>query len=105
MARDVFLRLGGFDAAYREGYWEDTDLAMRLRQAGLDVVLQPLSIVYHQEGATFGSGSLSAAAQSRKDKLMESNGAIFRERCLLCINLLKVEDFDQFIWYSRLLRS
>ena len=78
----MYLDLGGFDPAYKEGYWEDVDLAVRVRQAGLDVFLQPLSIVYHQEGGTFEATPDSAASLSRKDKLMAINGAIFRERCV-----------------------
>ena len=87
MERNVYLDLGGFDPAYKEGYWEDVDLAVRVRQAGLDVFLQPLSIVYHQEGGTFEATSDSAASLSRKDQLMAANGAIFRERCV-CQTLL-----------------
>ncbi len=36
---------------------QDTDLAFAIRDAGLEVLFQPLSVVYHQEGGTFGSGS------------------------------------------------
>ena len=81
MERTVYLDLGGFDPAYKEGYWEDVDLAVRVRQAGLDVFLQPLSIVYHQGGGTFVANADSSASLSRKDQLMAVNGAIFRERC------------------------
>ena len=30
MERTVYLDLGGFDPAYKEGYWEDMDLAVRM---------------------------------------------------------------------------
>jgi hypothetical protein len=36
---------------------QDTDLAFAIRADGLDVLFQPLSVVYHQEGGTFGSRS------------------------------------------------
>ncbi|KAF5829253.1 nucleotide-diphospho-sugar transferase, partial [Dunaliella salina] len=54
---DVFRHVGGFDEMYGRGYYEDTDLAMAVQSAGWDVIYQPLSIVYHQEGSSFGSDS------------------------------------------------
>ena len=84
MERSVYLDLGGFDPGYKEGYWEDVDLAVRVRQAGLDVFLQSLSIFYHQDGGTFETTPDSAASLSRKDQLMAVIGAIFSERCV-CI--------------------
>ena len=84
MERSVYLDLGGFDPAYKEGYREDVDLAVRVPQAGQELFLQPLSIVYHQEDGTFEANSDSAASLSFKDQLMAINGAIFRERCV-CI--------------------
>jgi GT2 family glycosyltransferase len=46
--------LGGFDMRYAPAYYEDTDLAFRVRQAGFKVYYQPLSHVVHHEGATAG---------------------------------------------------
>jgi GT2 family glycosyltransferase len=53
--RALFERLGGFDEAFAPGYYEDTDLCFRVRhEAGLRVVVQPLSRVIHHEGGTAG---------------------------------------------------
>ncbi len=52
--RELFERLGGFDPLYRPAYYEDTDLAFRLRQAGYQVVYQPRAEVFHLEGASCG---------------------------------------------------
>ena len=82
MGRNLYLDLGGFDSAYKGGYWENVDLAVRVRQAGWDVFLQPLSIVYHQEGGTFEADQDAAASLSRKAHLMAHDRAIFRERCV-----------------------
>ncbi len=55
MPRALFESLGGFDEAFAPGYYEDTDLCFRVRhQAGLRVVVQPLSRVVHREGGTAG---------------------------------------------------
>jgi O-antigen biosynthesis protein len=52
--RELFLRLGGFDAAYAPAYYEDTDYAFRLRENGYRVYYQPASVVVHLEGASSG---------------------------------------------------
>lgn len=51
---DVFARLGGFDDAYSPAYYEDVDLAFKLRSVDLDVLYQPRAVVFHAEGATAG---------------------------------------------------
>ena len=53
--RALFAQLGGFDPAFRPGYYEDTDLAMRVREAGLAVRFQPASVVVHHEGLSAGT--------------------------------------------------
>jgi GT2 family glycosyltransferase len=53
--RDLWDRLNGFDDHYRPAYCEDADLALRIRAAGREVWLQPLSRVIHYEGRTSGT--------------------------------------------------
>ena len=43
--RPLFERLGGFDERYAPAYYEDTDLAMKVREAGFKVRVQPASVV------------------------------------------------------------
>ncbi|HEX5693746.1 MAG TPA: glycosyltransferase [Arenimonas sp.] len=57
--RELFESLGGFDTHYAPAYYEDTDLAMRVRQQGLKVRYQPASVVVHHEGATSGTDTSS----------------------------------------------
>lgn len=45
--RDIFLRLGGFDAEYF-AYLEDLDLSWRLRIAGYRVAYVPDAVIYHK---------------------------------------------------------
>jgi GT2 family glycosyltransferase/glycosyltransferase involved in cell wall biosynthesis len=52
--RAVFAALGGFDPRYAPAYYEDTDLAFRLRAAGYQVLYQPRAVVTHVEGASHG---------------------------------------------------
>ena len=50
----LWRRLDGFDPRYAPAYYEDTDLAFRIREEGLRVVYQPLSTVVHFEGVSHG---------------------------------------------------
>jgi GT2 family glycosyltransferase len=53
--RDLFLSLGGFDERYAPAYYEDTDLAFAVREAGLSVFYEPNSVVVHCEGISAGT--------------------------------------------------
>lgn len=52
--RELFAALGGFDVHYAPAYYEDTDLAFRVRQHGLRVVYQPAAEIFHIEGVSHG---------------------------------------------------
>ena len=58
---DLWQSLGGFDEAYVPAYCEDSDLAFRIRDAGREVWMQPLSRVIHYEGKTSGTDLGSGA--------------------------------------------
>ena len=51
---ESWRKVGGFDEIYAPAYCEDTDLAFRLREAGYETWLQPLSLVIHYEGKSHG---------------------------------------------------
>jgi O-antigen biosynthesis protein len=71
----LFEQVGGFDNRYAPGYYEDTDLAFRIREAGFKVLYQPLSEVIHYEGATGGT-DLSVGAK----KYQQVNKNTFAEK-------------------------
>lgn len=54
VARELFQELGGFDPYYTPAYYEDTDLAFRIRRRGYEVLHQPAARVFHYEGVTHG---------------------------------------------------
>ncbi|MEP6686519.1 MAG: glycosyltransferase, partial [Verrucomicrobiota bacterium] len=72
--KSLFEDLGGFDLKYAPGYYEDADLAFKIRRDGHKVLYQPLSEVIHYEGATGGT-DLSTGAK----KYQEVNRATFAE--------------------------
>jgi GT2 family glycosyltransferase/glycosyltransferase involved in cell wall biosynthesis len=55
LRRTDWLALEGFDRAYAPAYYEDTDLAMRVRARGQKVFYQPEALVIHHEGITSGT--------------------------------------------------
>lgn len=61
LPRALFASLGGFDPRYAPAYYEDTDLAFKVREAGLRVLYQPAARVVHVEGATAGTDTASGA--------------------------------------------
>jgi GT2 family glycosyltransferase len=65
--RAAFEALGGFDAAFHNGY-EDVDLCLRLGEAGHAVRYCPRSVVYHFESVTRWAEE-SARDTSHNDRL------------------------------------
>ena len=76
--RALFESLGGFDTRYAPAYYEETDLCLRLREAGYRVVYDPRAEVRHIE---FGSSRSSAQAFA----LMRRNQTRFAERHALSL--------------------
>jgi GT2 family glycosyltransferase len=70
----LWRQLGGFDEAYTPAYYEDVDLAFRVRAVGLRTVYQPFSNVIHFEGGSHGrdvSRGVKAHQQLNKDTFYE----------------------------------
>jgi len=68
--KELFNRIGGFDLDYRIGYWEDSDLCMKVKDAGLEIWYEPQSMIYHKVGQSKGGGH----------KYRSNNKKIFMER-------------------------
>src|SRR5262249_1193049 len=72
--KSLFQSVGGFGSRYAPAYYEDVDLAFKVREAGYKVLYQPLSEVIHYEGAT-GGVDLSTGTK----KYQEINRSTFAE--------------------------
>ena len=55
LPRALFEQLGRFDERYVPAYYEDTDLAFKIREAGKRVYYTPFSTVIHHEGVSHGT--------------------------------------------------
>ena len=71
----LFRELGGFDNRYAPAYYEDTDLALQIRDRGLRVIVQPSSRVIHFEGVSSGRDEESGAKRHQA-----RNGQLFRRK-------------------------
>ena len=74
ITKSLFDSLGGFDSKYEPAYYEDTDLAFKVADSGLQVLYQPLSVVVHYEGITAGTDT-SAGTK----RYQEINHTIFTQ--------------------------
>jgi GT2 family glycosyltransferase len=73
--RQYYLDLGGFDARYSPGYYEDVDLAFRVRASGKKVYYQPAARIVHHEYVSSG-GDLETGFK----RFQDINAARFYER-------------------------
>jgi GT2 family glycosyltransferase len=53
--KSLFVELGLFDERYVPAYCEDSDLAFKVRAAGLKLYYQPASVIVHYEGVSNGT--------------------------------------------------
>ena len=75
LERSLFESFGGFDELYLPAYFEDTDLAFKVRAAGLKVVFEPKSVVVHYEGVSHGTDTTTGIKAYQVE-----NQKKFRER-------------------------
>ena len=79
---ELFRELGGFDEHFAPAYYEDTDIAFRVRARGLKVYMQPDSVVVHYEGVSSGTDEASgvkAWQAVNRDKFLERWGPTLQE--------------------------
>ena len=55
LKKTLWDELEGYDSLYAPAYYEDTDLAFRVREVGLHVYYQPRSTIIHLEGLSSGT--------------------------------------------------
>jgi GT2 family glycosyltransferase/glycosyltransferase involved in cell wall biosynthesis len=84
--RKLFEQLGKFDERYVPAYYEDTDLAFSVRNAGKKVYFQPRSEIVHFEGKSHGTDDQTGI---KKHQLI--NQEKFREKWK---SVLDADHFD-----------
>lgn len=71
MEKKLFEKVGGFDEAYDPTCYEDTDISLKIRNMGLDLIYCPYLGVGHNAHQTTKSGT------STHDKLLKEKGNYF----------------------------
>jgi GT2 family glycosyltransferase len=71
MRRSVFDEIGGFDPLLFM-YMDDTDLSLRVRQAGYECIYAPNSVVYHDYSLSFGPRKTYFQERNRYIMLLKS---------------------------------
>jgi len=69
--RSAWEAVGGFDDRYFPAYYEDVDLCLSIREAGLRVVYEPRSRVVHHESATLDSAYKTFVHGRMRDRFRE----------------------------------
>jgi len=75
MPLELWNKVGGFTQDFAPAYFEDTDLAFKVRAEGLKTVYTPLSQVVHFEGASSGTD-----VQTGMKRFQEINRPKFKAR-------------------------
>ncbi len=76
--RERFAALGGFDALYRPGYYEDFDLSYRAWERGWRSVYEPRSVIYHRVSASM----VRELGVGRQAKVIWRNHLLFTVKCV-----------------------
>ena len=84
MRRSDYLGVGGFDAIFEPAYFEDTDLAIRLRSRGLFTYCCGQAVVYHRAEVTsrreWTEDQRSKMASANHDRFMSRWGSFLKRR-------------------------
>lgn len=75
LSKTLWDKIGGFDEFYVPAYFEDTDLAFKVRQLGFKTVYTPFAEVVHFEGLSSGTST-----QSGTKRYQEINRPKFKSR-------------------------
>ena len=74
---ELWRQVGGFSPEFSPAYYEDTDLAFKVREAGYSVRYAPLARVIHHEGLSNGSDPETAEGLK---KYQEINRPLFQKK-------------------------
>lgn len=75
--RSLWIQIGGFSPEFSPAYYEDTDLAFKVRQAGRSVRYAPMARVVHHEGLSNGADTEASTGLKRYQAI---NGPLFRSK-------------------------
>ncbi|MFM7314998.1 MAG: glycosyltransferase family 2 protein [Cyanobium sp.] len=75
--RELWDRIGGFSPEFAPAYYEDTDLAFKVRAAGHSVRYAPLARVIHHEGLSCGT---DPGTETGLKRFQNEHAPLFRQK-------------------------
>jgi O-antigen biosynthesis protein len=93
--KQLFDELNGFDIHYYPAYYEDSDIAFRVRAKGFRVIYQPMSEVVHYEGVTSGKDifqGVKAHQATNSKKFIARWENVLKDHQLNGINIDRAKD-------------
>ena len=96
--RDVLLRVGGFDAAFRVYGHEDYELALRLQEAGVELTYSADALAYQHYEKTFAGFARDGIARGR-------TAVLFAGKHPAIVDRIKLSEFHSGPWRWRALRG
>lgn len=76
----LLKQLGGFDPAFKPAYFEETDLCIRIQQAGHKVIYDPAITIIHQEYSSGDSSIATIMMAQNSPKFRSKNQQFLRTR-------------------------
>jgi GT2 family glycosyltransferase len=95
--RSLFDHLDGFDQLYRPAYYEDTDLCMRVWEAGFKVIFEPESRIIHLEGSVHGT---DVTKGGKRHQVRNREHFVKRWNQQLVSQPPSPSDYDLAVWYD-----
>ncbi len=77
---DLLKQLGGFDVQFKPAYFEETDLCIRIQQAGYKIIYDPAITVIHQEYSSGDSAIATVMMAQNSPKFRLKNQQFLRTR-------------------------
>jgi O-antigen biosynthesis protein len=74
--RDLYVALGGFDEGFKNG-WEDVNLALEAREAGVSIIYCAEAVVHHRHMGSPGRLSLESENRSRFGRIWIESKRVF----------------------------
>jgi GT2 family glycosyltransferase len=77
--REAFEQVGGFDEAFFPAYYEDVDLALRIRAAGWKAIYEPAAIATHHQWGSTTAGQRTYAMTYNRRTFLDRWGHLFED--------------------------
>ena len=79
--KTIWVKMGGFDRIYGNGYFEDTDFCLKVKELGLSTIYCGEALLYHYQSKSFSGGP--------SKEHFSNNWEIFKQRWIRNSKIIK----------------